>query len=145
MNNNLENKIKVACVGCGRIVANHIKAIISNNDNLELLAICDLDEDKIIQTENLIKEFSIQEKVLIPKFKKFNNYGKLLDFLKLNVNPLSKALIVLTTPSGLHREQTIKAADYGINVLTEKPMATNLNDAKRMIDACKKQMLNYSL
>ena len=69
MNNNLENKIKVACVGCGRIVANHIKAIISNNDNLELLAICDLDEDKIIQTENLIKEFSIQEKVLIPKFK----------------------------------------------------------------------------
>ena len=45
-------------------------------------------------------------------------------------------LVVLCTPSGLHARQTELAAKHGINVITEKPMATNWQDGLRMVKAC---------
>lgn len=44
-------------------------------------------------------------------------------------------MVVLATPSGLHAEQAIAAAHAGKHILTEKPMATTLHDADRMIEA----------
>jgi UDP-N-acetyl-2-amino-2-deoxyglucuronate dehydrogenase len=43
---------------------------------------------------------------------------------------------VLSTPSGLHSEQAILIAETGRHVMTEKPMATRWEDAKRMVSAC---------
>ena len=37
-------------------------------------------------------------------------------------------IVSLCTPSGLHAEQAITAIENGVNVITEKPMATNLRD-----------------
>ena len=45
-------------------------------------------------------------------------------------------IVVICTPSGLHPEQTILAAKYGINVVTEKPMATRWRDGLNMVRAC---------
>jgi UDP-N-acetyl-2-amino-2-deoxyglucuronate dehydrogenase len=45
-------------------------------------------------------------------------------------------VVVLATPSGLHAEQTIAAAQAGKHVMTEKPMATRWQDGKRMVAAC---------
>jgi predicted dehydrogenase len=47
------------------------------------------------------------------------------------------AIVVLATPSGLHAEQAVKAAAAGKHVVTEKPMATSVEDADRMIAACR--------
>ena len=44
--------------------------------------------------------------------------------------------VVLCTPSGLHPEQAVAAAAAGKHVVTEKPMATTLAGADRMIRAC---------
>jgi predicted dehydrogenase len=44
-------------------------------------------------------------------------------------------LVTLATPSGLHPEQTILAAQAGKHVITEKPMAINADGATRMIQA----------
>ncbi len=44
-------------------------------------------------------------------------------------------LVILGTPSGLHPEQTILAAQAGKHVITEKPMAITHDGATRMIDA----------
>jgi predicted dehydrogenase len=46
-------------------------------------------------------------------------------------------VVVLATPSGLHAEQAVLAARAGKHVVTEKPMATTLDDADRMIAACR--------
>lgn len=43
---------------------------------------------------------------------------------------------IITTPSGLHAGQAVQAAVAGKHVITEKPMATTLGDADRMIAAC---------
>ena len=45
-------------------------------------------------------------------------------------------LVILCTPSGLHAEQAEICAKNKVNVLTEKPMATNWSDGLRMVKAC---------
>ncbi len=45
--------------------------------------------------------------------------------------------VSLCTPSGRHAEQAVAAAAAGKHVLVEKPMATTLDDADRMIRACR--------
>lgn len=45
-------------------------------------------------------------------------------------------VVCITTPSGQHAEQTIRAAKAGKHVLVEKPMALTLADADAMIETC---------
>ena len=44
--------------------------------------------------------------------------------------------VYISTTNELHMAQTIAAARAGKHVLCEKPMALNLDDARRMVDAC---------
>ncbi len=46
-------------------------------------------------------------------------------------------VVLLCTPSGMHADQTIQAGQAGRHVIVEKPMATTLWDADRMIAACR--------
>src|SRR5262249_23777164 len=46
--------------------------------------------------------------------------------------------VVVVTPSFLHAEPTIAALGRGLHVLCEKPMATTVQDATRMIEASRK-------
>lgn len=43
-------------------------------------------------------------------------------------------VVTLCTPSGLHCEQSLAAAAAGKHVIVEKPMATSLEDADRMVE-----------
>lgn len=47
-------------------------------------------------------------------------------------------LVVVATPSHLHPEHSINALNAGKDVVCEKPMATTVEDADRMIEASKK-------
>lgn len=56
--------------------------------------------------------------------------------------------VVVATPNALHAEVSIEALKSGKNVLVEKPMATNSEDALKMIEVAKKHrkilMVNHS-
>jgi len=110
-------KIRMAIVGCGRISKNHFSSIEKHADDLELAAICDIDPDVLKMH---------QEMYAVP------TYTRLDDMLKRE----KLDLVALCTPSGLHSEQTIMAARYGVSVVTEKPMATRWHDGVRMVKAC---------
>ena len=43
-------------------------------------------------------------------------------------------LISICTPSGLHKTHAVQCLKKGVNVLIEKPMALNKNDAKEIIN-----------
>lgn len=47
-------------------------------------------------------------------------------------------VVSLTLPNIFHRELTVIAASKGINVVCEKPLAINLEDATEMVDIAKK-------
>ena len=40
-----DRRLKVAVVGCGRISRNHFKSILQYQDDLELVAVCDIDNE----------------------------------------------------------------------------------------------------
>jgi 1,5-anhydro-D-fructose reductase (1,5-anhydro-D-mannitol-forming) len=46
--------------------------------------------------------------------------------------------VYISTTNELHRDQTTKAAGAGKHVLCEKPLALTLEDARAMVDACRR-------
>tara|TARA_B100001175_G_C19441196_1_gene606332 strand:- start:250 stop:1305 length:1056 start_codon:yes stop_codon:yes gene_type:complete len=114
-----DRKIRTAIVGCGRISKNHFEAIKEHQDNIDLISICDTDK-------NIISEHQ-------------SKYG-VKGYFDLN-NMLSNEdldLVVICSPSGMHAEQTKLCAKHGINVITEKPMATRWDDGVSMVKECDK-------
>ena len=74
-----------------------------------------------------------QNKYNIPE-KNCYNYS---DFDNIKNNPDIDAVYVIT-PNGLHHDEVIRVAKAGKNVICEKPMTVNAEQAQEMIDACKK-------
>ena len=99
-----DRKIRVGIVGCGRISKNHFGSVDQHADDMELAAVCDIDA-ATLQAH--------RERYRVP------GYVRMEDMLKSE----KLDLVALCTPSGLHPDQAIMAAGYGVNVMTEKPMA----------------------
>ena len=57
--------------------------------------------------------------------------------------------VYIALPNSMHAEYTVRAAEAGVHVLCEKPMAVTVNECERMIDACRvngvKLMIAYRL
>lgn len=121
--------MKYALIGCGRIAINHMKAVINNN--LELVAMCDLEEQKI---DDLINKVNFNHNV-----SKYVNYKEMLDD-----NP-DIELVAIATESGSHAEISLYCMDKGINVIVEKPMAMSIKDAERMISKSKEKGVKLSV
>src|SRR4026209_1446378 len=45
--------------------------------------------------------------------------------------------VYIALPNSLHAEYSIRAAQAGVHVLVEKPMAVNAAECERMIEACR--------
>ena len=110
-------KIRCALVGCGRIFQKHLEALKAHSENLQLVAVCDVDSAKLATA------------VASSGVRGFPNLDALL--VESDVD-----IVVLCTPSGLHADQTVRIANAGKHVITEKPMATRWEDGKRMLQAC---------
>lgn len=109
--------IRIAIVGCGRISKNHFASVEEHSNSLELVAVCDIDAG--VMTEHA-------ERYGVP------GYETLEDMLRHE----QLDVIALCTPSGVHPDQAMLGAQYGIHVVTEKPMATRWKDGIRMVRAC---------
>jgi len=110
-------KIRIAIVGCGRIAKNHFGSLEKHADDLELVAVCD-------NNAETLKTHQEQYKV-----KGYLRMEQMLEQEELDI-------VALCTPSGVHPDQAVLAAKYGVNVMTEKPMATRWQDGVRMVRAC---------
>jgi UDP-N-acetyl-2-amino-2-deoxyglucuronate dehydrogenase len=110
-------KIRFALVGCGRISKNHFESIRHHNQNAQLVDVCDTDP------------MALEKAVAQTGAKGHPNLGELLAHTTADC-------VILTTPSGLHASQAIAVAKSGRHVLSEKPMATNLEDGRAMVVAC---------
>lgn len=112
-----DRKIRIAVVGCGRISKSHFSSIEQLAGNLELAAICDV-APQTLETH--------KQQYKVPSY---TNMADMLANEQLDI-------ISLCTPSGLHPQQAILAAQHGLHVLTEKPMGTRLADGVAMVKAC---------
>ena len=113
----IDRKIRFALVGCGRIAKNHFAALRQHAQRAELVGVCDIDP---VARDAAAAETGAQA------------YGNLTGMLA----QADADIVVLTTPSGLHPEETVEIAASGRHVMTEKPMATRWHDGLRMVKAC---------
>jgi len=109
--------VKIGLIGCGRISKNHLDAV-TQIPEAEFVAACDIMEEKM---QAIAENYGIKNL--------YTNYPEMLEKEKLD-------LVSICTPSGLHPQMGIEVANHKINVLTEKPMATNIEAADALIRAC---------
>jgi UDP-N-acetyl-2-amino-2-deoxyglucuronate dehydrogenase len=129
-----DRRIRIALVGCGRISVNHIKALAAHYERAELVALCDTQPARLEQAQQWVAEAATEHLGAATAPVQFSSYPELLAAAQLGQTPVD--LVLLATPSGLHPAQVIAAAEVGLHVCTEKPMATRWADGVAMVKAC---------
>lgn len=113
-------KIKVGIAGLGRSGWGiHGRLIEPLKDNYQVVAVFDKSPERL---EEAAKRFSC---------KTYNSYEKL-------ISDKDVELVIVAMPNKLHAKCSIEAMEAGKNVVCEKPMATTLKDAEKMIAVSKK-------
>ncbi|MBN1316054.1 MAG: Gfo/Idh/MocA family oxidoreductase [Anaerolineales bacterium] len=69
-------------------------------------------------------------------FQGYTDYLEMLQKEKLDI-------VCILTPAAYHRPITEKAAEHGVNILCEKPMALSIADCQAMIDTCQRNGVKF--
>ncbi len=120
----MDKKVRVGIIGCGGIAnGKHMPAIkkLADKGVLEIVAFCDIIEEKAVKAA---KEYGT------PDAKVYTDYKELL-------KDESIVSVHVCTPNRSHSFITVDALHAGKNVICEKPMAINTEEAKKMVDAAK--------
>ena len=113
----VDRKVRFALVGCGRIANNHFESVKKHGPRCELTDVCDTDPAALAAAVA-------------------NTGARGHASLSAMLAATKADCVVLTTPSGLHSTQAAEVARAGLDVMTEKPMATRWHDGLAMVRAC---------
>src|SRR5882672_4199752 len=118
-----ERRVGYCIVGLGRIASHFMPAIVASH-KAKITGLVSGHRDK---AERIASQYGVPNTAIY----NYQNYDEIAH------NPDIEAMYI-ALPNGMHAEYTIRAAKAGKHVLSEKPMATTVNDAQAMIDACRK-------
>ena len=118
----MPTRLRALCVGCGAISGEWLKAAAAMDD-VQVVGLADVRPEA---AEARRSEFDLQDSV------SGGDYRSMLATLRPDV------VFNCTTPEA-HRAVTLDALSAGCHVLTEKPLATSLEEAKELIEAARKK------
>ncbi|MEM2931172.1 MAG: Gfo/Idh/MocA family oxidoreductase [Thermoproteota archaeon] len=112
---------RIGLIGCGGIANAHMQ-VLSNIREVQLVSFCDIVEDKA-------KEFNF-------KYGKgnatvYSDFSRMLEKEKLDI-------VYVCLPPFAHSNEVELAAENGVHVFIEKPIALDMGKAKSMVDAAKR-------
>lgn len=120
-------KIRIGIIGAGNIAQNaHIPAYLKQQD-VELVAVCDLNADRAKQVADK-HGFTYS----------FTDYHQLLALEEIDA-------VSICTWNNAHAGAAIAAAKAGKHVLCEKPMAMNTQEAEAMMKAAKENNITFMI
>jgi len=111
--------LKVGLVGSGRVANVHIAAY-KNIENVNIVAVSDVNVEK---AKNFANIYGIS--------KVFSDYRELFEMKELD-------FVDICTPTSTHAKIVCDAAEFGHNILVEKPMARSTSECEKMILRSKK-------
>ncbi|MCD6405740.1 MAG: Gfo/Idh/MocA family oxidoreductase [Planctomycetes bacterium] len=114
----MKRKVTFGIIGCGEITVHTAKAI-AKSDNCEIGIVQDINED---MAKDLADKYDVPYCL---------TWEELLSTKCIDA-------VYVATPHYLHAPAVVQAAAAGKHVLVEKPIATTIADADRMIEACRK-------
>ncbi|WP_077601905.1 Gfo/Idh/MocA family protein [Oceanobacillus sojae] len=122
-------RIKVAVIGCGSIATHRHLPEYAANENVEITAVCDVVGERA------------REAAVKYQAKAYTDYKTLLKEERIDA-------VSVCLPNYLHAPVSIDALNAGMHVLCEKPMATSIEEADKMIEAAerngKKLMIGHN-
>jgi predicted dehydrogenase len=126
-----QKKIQYAVVGLGHLAQVAVLPAFKNTSNSTLAAIVSGDAQKL---KKLGRKYDLE------RVYSYEDYDQALSEVDA---------VYLVLPNHLHREYVVRAAEAGVHVLCEKPMAVTEEDCKAMIEAADannvKLMIAYRL
>ena len=121
-------KLRAAIIGYGGMGHFHASCY-PEQENIELVAICDTDKSKFAQTSTSIN-IGDSGKSDLKNVVFCSSYSELVKKVKFDV-------LDICLPCHLHAKYAIQAMKDGFHVLCEKPMARTATQAEKMIQASK--------
>ena len=108
------NKLKIAVIGTGLVGSFHAETFF-RNPNSELIAVCDIDKEKVNKVANKFK------------CKAYNEFESLINTEKLDA-------ISIATPEQIRIAPALLAIEKGLKILLEKPLGRNLEDIENLVN-----------
>ena len=128
--NVLDNKkLKLALVGCGGRGSGAVVNALSADDQVELVSMADVFQDKLDSSLKAITDhFDGRKKIKVKdknKFIGFNSYKKAID---------EADVVILTTPPGFRPYHFEYAINHNKHVFMEKPLATDPVGVRKVLE-----------
>jgi predicted dehydrogenase len=115
-------KLGVALVGLGKLASEQLAPAFARTKHCRLSSVVTGDTDKARQWS---ERFQIASEHLY----NYQSFDRIIDDSTIDI-------VYIALPNGLHEEFTLRAAKAGKHVLCETPMATSVEEGRRMISAC---------
>jgi len=126
------NRINIGAIGVGRISRGHDLPGIWKYDNARIIAVCDLDEHRVAEGQQLID--GVYTKNANSAYKAtlgYSNHHQLLANKDIDA-------VVISTPDHQHAILAVDAVRAGKDVYLQKPASLTIAEGRAMADAVKK-------
>jgi predicted dehydrogenase len=122
------NRINLGAIGVGRISRSHDLAAIRKYDGARVIAVCDLDANRVEEGKTLVNGF------YSAGAKPYNGVVGYHDYHELLANKDIDA-VVISTPDHQHAVIAVAAVHAGKDVYLQKPASLTIAEGRHMADA----------
>ncbi|MFC6999948.1 Gfo/Idh/MocA family protein [Rufibacter roseus] len=124
-------KLGIALVGLGGYSTNQLAPALQETKNCYLAGIVTGTPSK---AEAWKAKYNIPDKNIY----NYQNFDQIIDNKDIDI-------VYVVLPNAMHAEYTIRAAKAKKHVICEKPMATSVEDAQRMLEACRENNVHLAI
>jgi len=121
----MATRVRMAMVGCGYAARKHLRSILLQIDTTEVAVLCDPSPDALAETASVFEEANVAVPPNEPN----------LDVVLRDYAPDA---VLITTPHAYHCPQAIACLEAGADILMEKPMVMNAQEAHALIEVRKR-------
>ena len=153
----MSKRIKIGIIGCGMIAGSHVNGYLAHPQHAEIVAVCDTVEANVKRRHaDVLSGAASRAETATAEAKKAdtaeareqlnadaallaeyadNGVGIFSDYNKM-ITECDLDAVSLALPPFVHEPATVAAAQAGMHVFCEKPMARTATEARNMRDAC---------
>jgi predicted dehydrogenase len=126
-----KEKLGVALVGLGRYSEGQLGPALKETKHCYLAGVVSGDAEKC---EEWRTKYDLKDQSLYS----YDNFDTIAGNDDIDI-------VYVVLPNAMHAEYVVRAAQAGKHVICEKPMATSVEDCRKMLDACQKANVKLSI
>ena len=126
----MQRPVRLGLIGCGGIVRlSHAPGYLAIPELVRVAALADPAADNLGQMGGMLA---------VPPERRYADYREMLERAELDA-------VTIATPHHVHARQAIDAASAGVAVISEKPMATSVEQAEQVLAAVRRHGVPYAV